>query len=430
MTQHTLSAQQSIQFSEYDLSNGLHVILHRDTTTPVVVISVMYHVGSKNETDDRTGFAHFFEHLLFEGTENINRGDYIKTVQRLGGTVNANTSNDRTFYYEVFPSNRLETGLWMESERMLHAKVDHKGIETQRKVVKEERRQRYDNQPYGTLVEESMKRAFTDHPYRWTTIGSMEHLDAAGDADYKQFYDTYYVPDNAVLTIAGDFDPATCKAWVEKYFGTIPRGTAPRNIPPPYDKPLVHEIRDTVYDDVQLPAVIQLYRIPAYGSKEFYTIKLLSDILSSGASSRLSTKLVDEKEIAAYVGSFPFQLEHPGVYLQFAIATIGVSADSLENEMNGIVEQLREELITQEEYDKLQNITEYEMLDRRTKLLNIAEDLATNYTYLNNTAHVNEEINIYKSISRADIREAARNYLSKSNRVTLYWLPKNQAVHQ
>lgn len=430
MTQSLLNAQQLINFEEYDLHNGLHVILHRDTTTPVVVVSVMYHVGSKNESDDRTGFAHFFEHLLFEGTENIKRGDYIKTVQRLGGTVNANTSNDRTFYYEVFASNRLETGLWMESERMMHARVDHIGIETQRKVVKEERRQRYDNQPYGTIVEQSMKRAFSQHPYRWTTIGSMEHLDAAGDEDYKQFYETYYVPDNAVLTIAGDFDNEQCKEWIEKYFSTIPKGINTRNIPEPYDKPLVHEIRDTVYDNVQLPAIIQLYRIPAYGTRDFYAIKLLSDILSNGGSSRLSVKLIDEKEMAAYVGSFPFQLEHPGVYLQFAIANIGVPIEQLETEMSAITEKLREDLISEEEYNKLQNITEYEMYMRRTKLLNIAEDLSTSYTYLKNTAHINEESAIYKSISRADLREVAKNYLVKSNRVTLYWLPKTSTVSQ
>ena len=195
-----------IEYVEYDLPNGLHVILYPDNSIPIAVVSVMYHVGSKNEKPDRTGFAHFFEHLLFEGSKNIGRGEFDNYIYAAGGDNNANTSNDRTYYYELLPSNHLETGLWLESERMLHAKVEEVGIETQRQVVKEERRQRVDNQPYGTVVEESMKRAFTKHPYRWPVIGSMAHLDAAEEEDYVNFYNDFYVPNNAVLSIAGDID--------------------------------------------------------------------------------------------------------------------------------------------------------------------------------------------------------------------------------
>ena len=203
----TLNAQMNkIDFVEYDLDNGLHVILHQDNSTPIVAVSIMYHVGSKNENPDRTGFAHFFEHLLFEGSENIERGQFDKYVQNAGGVLNANTSNDRTFYFELLPSNQLELGLWLESERLLHAKVDQKGVETQREVVKEEKRQSVDNRPYGSILQESMARAFTKHPYRWIPIGSMEHLNAASEADYINFYKDFYVPNNAVLSIAGDLD--------------------------------------------------------------------------------------------------------------------------------------------------------------------------------------------------------------------------------
>src|SRR5688572_6685899 len=196
-----LSGQMNkIAFEQYTLDNGLHVILHQDKTTPIVAVSVMYHVGSKNEDPERTGFAHFFEHLMFEGSENLERGDFDKYVQNSGGDLNANTSFDRTFYYEILPSNQLAMGLWLESERMLHAKVDIKGIETQREVVKEERRQRIDNQPYGTILEETFKRAYKVHPYRWPIIGSMAHLEAAVEADYKKFYKDFYVPNNAVLS--------------------------------------------------------------------------------------------------------------------------------------------------------------------------------------------------------------------------------------
>ena len=217
----TAYAQNKIEFEEYDLDNGLHVILHQDNSTPIVAVSIMYHVGSKNENPERTGFAHFFEHLLFEGSENIGRGEFDKYVEGAGGTLNANTSWDRTYYHEVLPSNQLELALWLESERLLHAKVEQKGIETQREVVKEERRQRVDNQPYGSVMEETMKRAFTKHPYQWPIIGSMDHLNAAKDEEFVEFYKTFYVPNNAVLSIAGDIDTKDAKKLIAKYFSGI-----------------------------------------------------------------------------------------------------------------------------------------------------------------------------------------------------------------
>src|SRR5690606_24505687 len=265
-----LLGQNKIEFVEYDLDNGLHVILHQDNTTPIVAVSIMYHVGSKNENPERTGFAHFFEHLLFEGSENIGRGEYFKTIQAAGGTLNANTSNDRTYYYEVLPSNQLELGLYMESERLLHAKIDSIGIETQREVVKEERRQRMDNTPYGSVVQETMKRAFTVHPYKWPIIGSMDHLNAATDEEFLEFYETFYVPNNAVLSIAGDLNIDETKALVEKYFAEIPKGTKEIPRPSVVEPKQTKEIRDVVYDNIQLPAVIQGFHIPAQGTKDFY----------------------------------------------------------------------------------------------------------------------------------------------------------------
>src|SRR5690606_19417318 len=195
----TAQAQTEIKFKEFKLDNGLHVIMHQDNSTPIVAVSVLYHVGSKNEDPERTGFAHFFEHLLFEGSENIGRGEYMKKIQSIGGTLNAYTSNDQTYYYEVVPSNYLETALYMESERMLHAKIDTVGVNTQREVVQEERRQRYENQPYGTILPEVLKRSYHVHPYQWPPIGSMEHLNSARLDEFMDFYKTFYVPNNAVL---------------------------------------------------------------------------------------------------------------------------------------------------------------------------------------------------------------------------------------
>jgi predicted Zn-dependent peptidase len=207
-----LSAQ--VKFESFDLPNGLHVILHQDNSNPLVAVSVLYHVGSKNEIPTRTGFAHFFEHLLFEGSENIGRGEYMQLIQYNGGALNANTSNDRTFYYELLPSNQLELGLWMESERMLHAKIDQVGVDTQREVVKEEKRQRVDNQPYASFLTEMFKRAFTQHNYRWVPIGSMDDLNAATLEEFMAFYKKFYIPNNATLSIAGDLDIAQTKELI------------------------------------------------------------------------------------------------------------------------------------------------------------------------------------------------------------------------
>ena len=219
-------SQEKVKYIEYDLANGMHVILHEEHATPIVAVSVMYHVGSKNENPSRTGFAHFFEHLLFEGSTNIKRGEYSELVEKNGGALNANTSQDRTYYYEILPSNQLELGLWLESERLLHAKVDQTGVETQREVVKEEKRQRVDNQPYATFMENLFKLAYKNHPYRWVPIGSMEDLNAAQEIDYVNFYHTFYVPSNAILSIAGDINIEQTKKWIDKYFASVPKGQA------------------------------------------------------------------------------------------------------------------------------------------------------------------------------------------------------------
>jgi len=349
----TFAQKSGIEFIEYDLENGLHVILHQDNTTPIVAVSVMYHVGSKNEDPKRTGFAHFFEHLLFEGSENIKRGEFDNYIENAGGSNNANTSNDRTFYYEVLPSNYLGTGLWLESERMLHAKVENVGIETQRQVVKEERRLRVDNRPYGRVVEEIMKRAFKKHPYRWPVIGSMAHLDAATESDYVNFYKTFYVPNNAVLSIAGDINIEETKAMVKQYFGTIPRGTTPIYRPDIVEPEQMAEIIDTVYDAVQLPGVIQGYRIPAQGTDDYYAVSMLSTLLADGESSRLYKSLVDEQQKAVFVGNFPFSLEDPGISLAFGIANMGVSEKELADAMNDQITKVQNELISEREFQKL-----------------------------------------------------------------------------
>ena len=415
-----------INFVEYDLDNGLHVILHEDHSTPIVTVSMMYHVGSKNENPDRTGFAHFFEHLLFEGSENIGRGEFFKIIENAGGSNNANTFYDRTYYYETLPSNHLETGLWLESERMLHARVDIEGVETQREVVKEERRLRVDNQPYGSLLEETMKRVYKEHPYQWPVIGSMAHLDAAEEEDYKQFYADFYVPENAVLSIAGDLDIKESKALIDKYFSTIPSGKKEVYRPSIVEPAMQGETRDTVYDNIQLPAVIQAYRIPAQGTDDAYAVEMLSTLLAVGNSSRLSKRAVDQDQLAVFAGAFPLAMEDDGVLINYGIANMGVDPMDLEKLYDEEVEKVKNELISEQEFQKLQNQIENQILSSNASTAGIAESLANYHMYFGDTDLINTEIEKYRAVTREDIQRVANKYLDFENRVVLYYLPKGQ----
>lgn len=416
-----------IDFIEYDLDNGLHVILHQDRSTPLVAVSIMYHVGSKNELPNKTGFAHFFEHLLFEGSRNIDRGEFAEYVEKAGGTLNANTTQDRTYYYEILPSNQYQLGLWLESERMLHAKVDNIGIETQREVVKEERRLRVDNQPYGTVISEIFKRSFNKHPYRWPVIGYMDHLNAASEEDYTGFYEMFYVPNNAVLVLAGDFDIEDAKAQINKYFGPIPRGTQKLRFPNIEEHWLDGEIRDTIYDNITLPAVIQSYKAPKLNSDDYYAIDMVSRVLSRGESSRMHRTIVDEKQEAIQVFNFAYGLEDAGLSIVFGIVNMGVEPDVLEASMDAEVNKLKTELISELEYQKLQNQIEASFVSGNSSMAGIASSLATYYTFYDkNTNMINEEIQKYQAVTREDIMAAAKKYLNKDNRVVLYYLPKSQ----
>jgi zinc protease len=325
----------NIKFTQYDLPNGLHVILHEDHTAPSVVVSVLYHVGSKNEDPTRTGFAHFFEHLMFEGSDNIDRGEYMKLVSNNGGVLNANTSFDRTYYFQQLPSNQLELGLWMEAERMSHLKVDSLGIETQRAVVKEEKKQRYENTPYGHLIEQVFANSFTQHPYKWMPIGEAQYIDQAKYSEFFDFYKKYYIPNNATLTVAGDFNPTQAKAWIEKYYGSKVKGT-PVNAKSIVKEPKwTKERRETYYDKIQLPAVVLSYHVAEQGTPDAYALELLGKILSDGKSSRMQKKIVDEEQKAVQAGAFSLGTEDPGLMMVFGIANMGIDQQDLEKWYHG-----------------------------------------------------------------------------------------------
>lgn len=421
---HSSAVAQNIQFVEYDLANGLKVLLHEDHTTPIVAVSVMYHVGSKNEKPKRSGFAHFFEHLLFEGSENIKRGEFDDYINNAGGMNNANTTFDRTYYYEVLPSNQLSLGLWLESERMLHAKVEQIGVETQRQVVKEERRQSFENRPYGLVPEKTLKNLFQVHPYKSTPIGSMEDLDAAQEIDYKTFYKDFYRPDNAILSIAGDIDIEQTKKLIDIYFKDIPRGKGEilRKFP---QEPAITEVRrDTVYDNVQLPAVIFAYHIPAQGTKDFYAVKMLGMVLSQGESSRMQKTIVDEQQKAVFAGSFPLELEDPGANICIGIANLGVEIADLEKSMDAVIADVQTNLISDLEFQKLQNQVENDFVSANNNMAGIAESLAQYEMYYGDAALINTELERYRKVTREDIRAAANKYFNKNARVVLYWMPQ------
>jgi len=426
----SVSAQMKpIQFEEFDLENGLHVILHQDNSTPIVNVSVMYFVGSKNENPQLTGFAHFFEHLMFEGSDNIPRHEYSNYVERAGGTLNANTSFDRTYYYEILPSNQLELGLWLESERMLHAKVDSIGIATQKQVVIEERKQRTENTPYGDLLELTFERVYKEHPYKTSVLGDPEHIRSAKDQDFVDFYKTFYVPNNACLVIAGDIDKAKAKEYVSKYFAEIPKGTKEVPRPTIVEKPQTEEIRDTVYRNVQLPLIIQAYKIPALGDDDYYAVDLLNNVLSKGQSSRLYKELVDNQQKAMQVSSFSLGLQQPGVTLAFALPNTGVDNGELEKGMIAEVEKLQNELISEKEFQKLKNQVENDMVNSSKRLASVAENLATDYTYFKDTELVNKELDKYLAVTREDIQRVAKKYYTKENRVVIYYLPNSQKAN-
>ena len=421
-----LAQEGKIKFTEYDLDNGLHVILHRDQTIPIVSVSVMYHVGSKNEDPSLTGFAHFFEHLMFEGTENIGRGEYANYVEKAGGTLNANTSNDRTYYYEILPSNQLKLGLWLESERMLHARVDSIDIATQKKVVSEEKKQRYDNTPYGSLMIEMMKRAFTVHPYHWTTIGDMDQLLNAKDEDFVNFYKTFYVPNNAVLVVAGDIDIESTKELINEYFAGIPKGTKKIFRPTVVEPRQTKEIRDTVYDNIQLPLVAQGYHIPAMNTPDYYAVMMLSSLLSDGQSSRLYKELVDKKQLAVQVGSFPLPFRDPSLALIYGLPNMGVDPKTMEDAIDAEIDKVKTELIPEREFQKLRNKFENDFVASNERLASRTENLATDYTYFHDTDLINQELDKIMAVTREDIKRVANKYFDKNNRVVLYYLPKSQ----
>tara|TARA_B110000014_G_scaffold57895_1_gene39114 strand:+ start:2585 stop:3901 length:1317 start_codon:yes stop_codon:yes gene_type:complete len=414
---------QNVDYIEYDLDNGLHVILHQDKTVPLVVTSVMYHVGAKDENPERTGFAHFFEHLLFEGTKNIGRGEMDKIIERNGGSYNANTNQDRTYYYELLPSNKLDLGLWIESERLLHPVINQIGVDTQNEVVKEEKRLRVDNSPYGQLLEQIVDGLFIKHPYRWTTIGSMDHLDAATLEEFLEFKNKFYVPNNGVLVVAGNFEVEDAKNKIEAYFGPIPRGKDIDRVNIKED-PLTSEVRRTFNDpNIQIPMGLVSYRTPSMKDRDAFVLDMISSILSGGKSSRLYKRMVDDKKVSLQVQAVNLSLEDYSAYIILSLPLGENTLETLYSNIDEEIEKLKSELISEREFEKLQNIFENNFVNSNASMAGIANSLARNYMLYENTNLINSNLDIYKSISREEIMEVANKYLKKDSRVIIDYMP-------
>lgn len=416
-----------IKFDEYRLDNGMRVILHQDDSVPIVTINIWYHVGSKNEKKGKTGFAHLFEHMMFQGSEHVADNMHFRLIQSAGGTLNGSTFFDRTNYYETLPSHFLEMGLWLESDRMgfLLPAMTQEKLDNQRDVVKNERRQHVDNQPYGLWLEKMLELAYPkDFPYHWPIIGYMEDIDAARLEDVSRFFQTYYAPNNASLVIAGDFDPEKIRQLIDKYFGSIKKG----NIIPPISTNFNNyhsgEKRAVIEDRVQLPRIYMAYHIPAYGTKESYTTEIMSDIFSEGKSARLYQSLIYKKQIAQDAHSILLNMQETSLLIFLVTAKPGVSVDKLEKELQTEIDKMINEPVSEYELQRIINQIEARKIRELQSVNSKAELLNSFAVYFENPDLINHEIERYKSIDATDIKKTAGKYLNNENRIVVTFLPE------
>ena len=422
-----------IPIISYRLSNGLLVTQSEDRSTPIVAVNLWYHVGSANERKGRTGFAHLFEHMLFQGSAHVGANEHFELVQRAGGTLNGSTWLDRTNYFETLPSNQLALALWLEADRMgalLPAMTQDK-LDTQRSVVKNERRWSVDNQPYGTWWERLPALAFPPtHPFHHSLIGSFEDLSAASLEDISVFFRTYYTPDNATLSIVGDFDPAEARALVERYFGPIARGAGK----PPLDSTAVLAKfgdwkREVLEDDVMLPRVYLAFRSPPFGSIGYYSASVCSAVLGMRHGSRLHRALVREQQIAAEVSAFTFDISK-GSDLLVVVATgrPGIDADRLECAMAAEIDLVQSLGVTESEVARAVALIETDFLTAMQSASKRADKLSQFAMYFGDPSLVNSQVERYSAVTADSASRFAREYMGNDNRVSLTYVPRSGAT--
>jgi zinc protease len=417
-----------IRIDRHELPNGLRILLSRDDRTPIVAVNLLYDVGSRHEKPGKTGFAHLFEHLMFQGSANVAKGEHFALVQAAGGRVNATTWPDRTNYFETLPSHELELALWLEADRLgsLLPAMTQEKLDNQREVVKNERRLRVDNQPYGTWDEKVQALLFPEsHPYHHVTIGSMADLDAASLADVSDFFASYYAPNNAVLTIAGDFDPAAALALVEKHFGPIPANPGIPAAPSTAIEAILGvEVRQIVPDRVPLPRLYAAYRTPVFGSAGFDAMEVAVDLLGSGRASRLYRALVREQQVAQDVTTdiFPW-IGGAAIFAVWATARPGVGHEALEAALWAEVDRLTAEGPTDDDLERVRNLHAAEVESSLESLGARAERLSEYAGLFDQPERIKTEVSRYVSVDAARVREAMAASLRHDNRVVLIYVP-------
>jgi zinc protease len=416
-----------LNIEQYELGNGLRVVLNEDRSAPLVAVNLWYHVGSKNERPGRTGFAHLFEHMLFSGSEHVGNNEHFRYVQSVGGVLNGTTFFDRTNYFETLPSNYLALGLWLESDRMgffLPALTQEK-LDIQREVVKEERRQRYDNVPYGTAFERMLGLAYDpDYSYHWPTIGSMDDLTAASLDDVREFFVTWYRPDNCTLTLIGDFNPTEAKRLIEEYFGDI----APGGAFPPFTlerQPQGGERREVFASPVQLPRIYRLYHLPKMGAPDWIHGDLLTTILAADKASRLDRALVHEQQIAQDVAAYVLPTEATGMLMLQATAREGVEIERVERAIDDEIARLIDGGITDDELTRAKNRAEIELAHQVENYDSRADLLGMFSTYFDDPTLIHRWLEPYEAATTGDLADVARRYLVPENRATSLFVPQS-----
>ena len=426
-----LLAQVRIDYEKYELPNGLEVILHEDHSVPIVGVNVWYHVGSARETPGRTGFAHLFEHMMFQGSENIGDDEHFRYIQGVGGTANGSTAPDRTNYWEIVPANYLEMALWLEADRMgfLLPAMTQQKLDNQRDVVKNERRQSYENRPYGLALETMYAALFPpDHPYHWPVIGSMADLSAATLDDVQDFFRTYYAPHNASLCIGGDFDPKEARQWVERYFGEIAGGPAAESIVP--DRPELKEPQRLLLEDrVQLPRLYLSWHTPALYKPDDAEMDILASILSHGKSSRLYKTIVYEKKIAQDVTAVQYSREFSSIFFIIVTAKPGVTLTELEKEIWDELDRIKREEPSENEIQRAKNSLKAEFVYQLQSVGGFGgkTDLLNQYNvYLGNPGSFNEDLARYEKVGRGDVQRVVQDYLNSDRVVILSVVPQGE----
>ncbi|MFW5920375.1 MAG: M16 family metallopeptidase [Polyangiales bacterium] len=411
-----------------ELDNGLRVVMSPERTVPAVAVAVYYDVGSRNEQQGRSGFAHLFEHMMFQGSRNVEKGEHFQLIMNRGGSVNGTTNSDRTNYFETLPSNELELGLWLEADRMRSLAVTAENFENQRQTVKEERRQRYDNRPYMQSMIRINELAYGDYwPYAHPTIGSMQDLDNAPLEAVQEFFDTYYAPNNAVLGIAGDFDPEQAMALVKKHFGDIPESDIPEYDPPKLEPQTSERTESMLDEQAKLPAFHIAYHIPSSREPDHYPLELLATVLGDGKSSRLYQKLVKEEEILQEIRVSTDDRRGPDLFSFWAIVAGGEDAEKAREIIFAEIEDIAENGITERELDKARNRMRSEFLFGLQSNLQRAMTLAAFELYWDDPKLLRDELDRYLDVELEDVQRVAGRYFDPTNRTVLDVVPADQA---